>query len=384
MSGEILRSVNAQALWTPWQQLWAVSSQSECFTHPSWLIPWWSTLGKTSDPYLAVVRIRDEFQGVAPLTRHRSPFGDVLRPAGEGVSDYTDWLLPDQPNLRTAARDDLVKLLAGQADWTGLELPGLRNETDAGELQRAFEHSGIRTRLLAGMACPFVSMPNGFNAYYATRNAQTRYNVRSRERRLSQMGTLRYVHATAKDAPRLLEDAIDLHARRWQGQHTSTVFSAAPLGRAFYRATIPDSVRHEFGDIAALMINDRVIATSIGFVRGSRYAYYLPAWHPGYHPYAPSTLLLVHLMEFAADRGASTFDFMLGDEPYKATWATGQTRVHTLIAHKPTPAGQIWARGRLLAHALKNRVRSSPELMSLRRYGFGALGRVVSRTTGES
>jgi CelD/BcsL family acetyltransferase involved in cellulose biosynthesis len=273
----------------------------------------------------------------------------------------------------------LVDLITQQSDWIGLELAGWKNESDANTVTGELERRGYIARLLPGLVCPYVAMPDGFAAYYRSRSSQARYNVRSRERRLSQHGSVHYEHICAEKAPRVLEEAIALHARRWQGQRTGTVFSSLSLGRAFYRASVPLAIQEGFGDLAVLKVNDRVIATAIGLRRADEYGYYLPAWHPGYHQYAPSTLLLAHLLEYAADHGSRRFDFMLGDEPYKASWATGQDRVHTIIAARPDPAGRLWLLRRRAYHALKERVRSSTRLMSVRRYGLSAIRHSVSR-----
>jgi CelD/BcsL family acetyltransferase involved in cellulose biosynthesis len=379
VNGRVVRGSDVEPLEGAWRELWLRSADAHYFSHPDWLMPWWATLGRGTEPYMAVVETDNDLRGVAALARRETALGAFLRPAGEGVSDYTDWLLPDAETARIEVLEQLVDLIAARPDWIGLELAGWKNEADARTLVGQLERRGFIARLLPGLACPYVSMSDGFAAYYRTRGSQARYNVRSRERRLRQHGSVHYEHVTAETAPRTLEDAIALHARRWQGQRTSTVFSSHNLGRAFYRASIPHAIRDGFGDLAVLRVNDRMIASAIGFQRADEYAYYLPAWHPGYHPYAPSTLLLVHLMEYAADHGAARFDFMLGDESYKSSWATGQDRVHTLIAARPDPRGRTWLLRMRAYHALKDSVRSSPRLMSVRRHGLSAIRGWISQ-----
>jgi CelD/BcsL family acetyltransferase involved in cellulose biosynthesis len=275
--------------------------------------------------------------------------------------------------------EELAETVATQDDWLGLELSGWRTENDARLVARRLEKTGRRVRILAGLPCPFISMPDGFDAYYRSRGSRARYNVRSRERRLGQYGTVRYEHLSADDAPRGLEDAMALHARRWHGQHTSTVFSSSAAGRAFYRASIPLAVQEGFADLAVLKLNDQVIASTIGFHHGPEYGYYMPAWHPAYQAYAPSTLLLVHLMEHASGRGAKMFDFMLGDEPYKAAWATSRARVHTIIAAAPGAVGQLWLVRTLARRAILERARGSARLRAIRRHGLAGVTRTIDQ-----
>jgi CelD/BcsL family acetyltransferase involved in cellulose biosynthesis len=128
-----------------------------------------------------------------------------------------------------------------------------------------------------------------------------------------------------------------------------------------------------------LKLDEQVIASAIGFHQGPEYAYYLPAWNPVYERYAPSTLLLVHLMRYAWESGADTFDFMLGDEPYKAAWSTSQSRVHTVLAARPNAAGRLWLVERRTMHLMKERARASAHLKALRRHGLSALVRRIDR-----
>jgi CelD/BcsL family acetyltransferase involved in cellulose biosynthesis len=369
----VLREREPGSTHEAWRALWTAIPSAIGFSHPDWIAPWWDSLGRDSQPFLTMVQNGSELRGVAPLALRATAFGAVLRPAGEGVSDYTDWLVPETPGLRNDVLGRLVDSIVSERDWIGVELPGWRDEASARTIANRMEHHGLTTRVLPGLVCPLVSMPNGFDAYYRSRGSQARYNIRSRERRLRQHGTVRYEHPSADEAPRLVEEAIALHARRWHGQRTSTVFSSSALGRAFYRASIPAAIRNSYGDFAVLTLNDRVIASAVGLRHSNEYGYYLPAWHPGYPTYAPSTLLLVHLMEYASEKGATRFDFMLGDEPYKAAWATGQERVHTVVAARPGRTGRLWLIQTLGYHALKNRIRESTRLMAIRRHGLSAL-----------
>jgi CelD/BcsL family acetyltransferase involved in cellulose biosynthesis len=378
LSGLLLRtSAEVWAIQADWRQLWEGTDGRLAFNHPGWLLPWWPTLGKGTEPYLAVARSGDELTGVAPLAYHRTPLGLVLRPAGEGVSDYTDWLLPDLREERVAVLDELVRAIADDQSWVGIELPGWRSDSDAGLLAQALEKVGASVRILPGLVSPFVSMPDGFESYYSSCGSQARYNVRSRQRRLSEHGQVHFEHASTDEAPRMLEEAMALHARRWQGQHTSTVFSSSSAGRSFYRGSIPSAIREGVADLAVLELDGRMIASAIGFHHDQEFAYYMPAWDPVYQRYAPSTLLLVHLMQYASDRGATRFDFMLGDEPYKAQWATSQARVQTVAAARPEAAGRIWMLKTLAHHAVRERARKSARLRAIRRHGLSALIRPI-------
>ena len=165
MTGTVLRERGAGLTYETWRALWTAIPSAIAFGHPEWIAPWWDSLGRDSQPILAMAQNGSELQGVAPLARRATPFGAVLRPAGEGVSDYTDWLAPETRACGTMSwRGSLTRSYPEQ-DWIGLELPGWRDEASARIIARRMEHHGLSTRLLTGLVCP-RSMPNGFEAYY--------------------------------------------------------------------------------------------------------------------------------------------------------------------------------------------------------------------------
>ena len=53
------------------------------------------------------------------------------------------------------------------------------------------------------------------------------------------------------------------------------------------------------------------------FNHGGKGYYYQGGFEPQLARYSPGTVLTAHAIRDAIDRGASEFDFLRGDEPYK-------------------------------------------------------------------
>jgi CelD/BcsL family acetyltransferase involved in cellulose biosynthesis len=353
-----------------WEELWGRSAPRHLFCQPAWVRPWYRTLGRGYEPYILTAHKAESLIGAAPLALERSrAWGGVVHAAGLEVSDYTDWLAPAGPE-RPDVLAAMVECLEREVEWQGLDLPGISSLEDALTIRSVLESRGLAARLFAGLECPFLAMPEGFEPVWQGLTSRARYNVRSRERRLGSLGRLAFIHAEPGQVPGYIEHAISLHARRWHGQRTSTVFSSSAQGRAFYRSAIPNLAERGVADLAALELNGEPIAMAIGFRHAGVYHYYLPAWEPRYAAYAPSTLLLVNRMRAAASSGCVEIDFMLGDEDYKRAWATGARRVWTLVAARRTPRGQAWLRWRAAQITLRARARDVPLLRSIRRHGL--------------
>jgi hypothetical protein len=76
-------------------------------------------------------------------------------------------------------------------------------------------------------------------------------------------------------------------------------------------------------------------------------------------------------VEQAYARGLKRFDFMLGDEPYKARWTTEERQTVNLVIGAPTLRGQAAFAALVGAQAARRRARSSPFLQRARRHWLG-------------
>ena len=113
------------------------------------------------------------------------------------------------------------------------------------------------------------------------------------------------------------------------------------------------------------------MAGSLSFVDRGTFYYYLPAWDPDLATLAPSSLLLAQLVEGACEAGLQRFDFMLGEESYKARWATDERKTVNLVVAAPTVRGQAAFAALVGWQRARNRARSSELLQRARRHWLG-------------
>ena len=382
-----------------WESLRAAASTEAVFLTPEWLDAWWRHLGPGARatelgggasgsercPLVFVMMEGDRVHGIAPL--YRTPLGRtglrVLRPLGTGVSDYLDLLLLSEPAARMAALRTLVDGLVERQDgWHALDLRGLPAESPTiGELAAVAEALALPCALLPGYTRPAISLDGTFEAFLKSKPGRFRYNLRSRLKRLGQLGEVRFRSVDRpSDVPAALDTLAALHARRWAGQHTATIFSSSERGRRFYAEASSQYAARGLLDLTLLVAGERVVAGSLSFVDRDTWYYYLPAWDPDLAALAPSSLLLAHLVEAAYARGLRRFDFMLGEEPYKARWATEERRTVNLVI------GGRGVRGRAAFASLtawqraRERARRSTLLQRARRYGVGRAKDLLRRS----
>lgn len=359
-----------------WERLRREAPTETPFLTPDWLEAWSRHLGPAGPPVLLAVVEGAELRGLAPL--HRTRIGatglTALRPLGLGVSDYLDLLLSPAPEERRAGLGQVMEALETRLTaWDLLDLPNLPADSPTIDaLTSLTGDRGLRSIVLPGYVCPSIALEGTWGDFSKSRPSKFRYNLRSRLRRLGELGDVRFRTATdAEDARGCLGELTHLHARRWQGQRTSTIFSSSARGRAFYAEVVGSYASRGLLDLTVLEVGGRLAAGSLGFVDRDTFYYYLPAWEPELSAYAPGSLLLAHLVQRAFEQGLRRFDFMLGDEPYKAVWATEERRTVRFLVANRGPRGRVALASTVGAHHVRDRARRSEFLRRVRRYGPG-------------
>jgi CelD/BcsL family acetyltransferase involved in cellulose biosynthesis len=364
-----------------WERLRLAAPTESLFLTPEWPETWTRLLGN-GRALLFGVADGDKICALAPMEQTTVAGGfTVLRPLGTGVADYLDLLLPYDPSTRIASLEVLVgELIARRDAWDAVTLSGLPGESPtACDLTRVAGERGLRAATLPGYARPEIALDGDWESYLQSRPGRFRYNLRSRLRRLAERGEVRFRHIERADqvVPAVGMLAA-LHARRWNDQYTSTIFSSSTAGQRFYGEACRRYQERGLLDLTLLEVDGHAVAGSIGFVDRGTYYYYLPAWDPDLATLAPSSLLLAHVIERAYESGLHRFDFMLGEEPYKARWATGERHTVNLVLASPTLRGQAAYAALVGWQRARQRARSSALLQKARRYGLGRAKQIVS------
>jgi CelD/BcsL family acetyltransferase involved in cellulose biosynthesis len=307
----------------------------------------------------------------------------VLRPPGLGASDYLDLLLPPDQVASASAVERLLDWLLQAGGWDLLDLPNLPAESPtAGLLAAAAEQRGLRLARFETHRRPYLTLDGTWEQYLASRPQKLRYNLRARRRQLGAQGALRFRHHNQPDqVQQQLPRAVELHALRWSDQHTSTRFSRSAAAQRFYAEAARRLAERGWLDLATLELDDRLLAFALCFLHQDKLYYYLPAFDPGYARFAPSTILLAHLIEWAYDLGLGELDFMLGQEAYKEQWASGSRGTLRLLVAAPGSRGRLAIEGFSRYLAAREQARRSATIQKVRRYGRGRVKRVFRKLT---
>ena len=304
---------------TLWEGLLARGPSPVVFLTPGWQRAWWSAFG--CGRLLLLLAERDgEPLALAPLFAD----GGMVFSVGAGGSDERD-LVGDVEANRVA--EDLLDAARSLTDgFVGFRFYHVPDRSPTGAVLRraagrlrleAFDEGDLRE--------PFLDLTDAV----ALAGAIGRGSLVRHERGLRRDGDLEILHY--RDAAAVhehLDAFFDQHVARWSATPFPSLF-ADPTQRAFYRALTEEGATAGWLRFTVVRWSGRPVAFHFGASYRSTFLWYKPTFDPALARRSPGEVLLRQLFQAAAHEGAARFDFGLGDEAFKARFATGVNTVRT-------------------------------------------------------
>jgi CelD/BcsL family acetyltransferase involved in cellulose biosynthesis len=302
-----------------WRQL--AEARANPFLTPDWYRAWLQA-SEGVEPFVVVWRVNGAVRGVLPLARTTAGPVRLLRFGG---AELADWLTP------VCRAEDEAAMAAGCAAFLGDE----RRQWHLFELTRVDADCTWPAALWEAEPSrfapssprrpdqlPFVSLgPEGYDGYLAEKSGNFRHHLRRHRRKLEREHGLEF--AMTVDPDRVAADldvCFALHEERWRERGGSLALS--PLMRA---------VHHDFARIALergwlrlwlASLDGEPAASWYGWRIGERYCAALTGLR--FEKHSLGTVLFAYTIEQAAGEGAAIYDFLRGDEGYKARFETGR------------------------------------------------------------
>lgn len=288
-----------------WLDLAARESGSY-FQTPDWVLAWWETIAGRPSTRVATWRASGRLAALVALSRGRERLHRRLPLAvpvyanagsGPGDADHCSWLVSAGAGQAVAAW--LAEAIGGSPLLVRSAAPGW----DAGALPAG-------AREVEAIACPRVALPLG--AESGAPSGDFLRQLRRFTRRIGREGVSFEWVAPGQVDERLLAALFELHA---QGRPEGGSFGADQL--AFHRrlGAFADADRGPAALVARR--GEEVVGVLYGFWWRDTFAAYQSGWDRAYARHGLGNLLVLHALELAGERGAASFDFLRGREPYK-------------------------------------------------------------------
>jgi CelD/BcsL family acetyltransferase involved in cellulose biosynthesis len=330
---QIVRFNNLDEL-APYADAWDHLSSSVPFSGWTWLSTWWRHYGageKSTDRELCVLAVFDDGEslvGLAPwYIQSTTAFGSVVRMLGSGevCSDYLTLL------CRHDLEEDVAEIVAEYLTdtlpdhtsehyrWDRLELFGVDCEDRPTDyLAESLRHRGCTIHRRSTVNCWRIDLPTDWETYLAGLSKKFRQEVRRLERKYFESGkaVLRTIDKLG-DLPKGLELLVELHQRRWHSLGKPGCY-ASPNFTNFLCEVSPLLMQQGQMQIQWLEIDAQPAAVEYQLVGGGVVYDYQTGIEPDAVEHQPGKLTNMANIRRAIESGHRGYDFLRGDEPYKA------------------------------------------------------------------
>ncbi len=254
---------------------------------------------------------------------------------GTGTSDYLDILAA--PGHEASVATSFYAFLAQCGGWQIADFQQLRE----GALLREHvpEISGsLHSFDAIGEPCPYLALPNDWDLLLQSFGKKTRTNIGYYDRALQKVYAVEAGAVTDEsELDAELTHLFDLHQRRWNQRWLPGVFGGKRV-QAFHRDAARRLLKQGWLRLFSLRLDGVTQASLYCFAYGDRFCYYQGGFEPTLARLSLGTVLTARALQAAIAEDRVIFDFLRGDEPYKAKW-TGASRVNSrrLVTRAGTP-----------------------------------------------
>ncbi|MBC8354580.1 MAG: GNAT family N-acetyltransferase [Planctomycetes bacterium] len=327
---------------------WNCLTRGVPFRSWEWLSTWWEHYGIGRE--LFVLTVHDDFGnliGLLPLFRERSTArGRVLQLLGSGevCTDYVTVLSTNEHEdlVIEALAIWLISACSGEMNasdqWDLLELDGVpTNDAAMAKLVGTLSEAGCGVRRQPALNCWKLPLPSSWEELHAGLSKNRRKAFRRLQRDVIDRDRLEFKMACSDDefhwAMKLF---IDLHQKRRISLGEPGCFASKPFS-AFI-----DSVSQRLWDAGMLELtwielDGHPAAIDYSLVAANAAYGYQSGLDPEATRDSPGHLMTIAVVRHAIASSRTTYDFLRGDEPYKADWrAQPQSTVNLRISANQT------------------------------------------------
>jgi hypothetical protein len=361
---DVQSSVMRVRRFTTWDELmpyaddWDRLAVGVPFRGWTWLSSWWRHFGPQTAAdarrmRLAVLGVFDEaggLCGLAPWYLDDSGVrGRVLRALGSGevCSEYLG--VSCVPAFQEAVLEALGDYLldsardrdTGSLRWDLLDLEKNAEDAVTSTLIDRLAADGCAVHRRPGMNCWRLDLTTEWEGYVASLGKNLRRELRQMERNFFDTGRA-VLHSPTKpgDLPKAMDILVDLHQRRWTSVGEPGCFASARFS-AFFRDVVPAMQRRGKLQFYWLELDGKPIAARYELVDDGVVFAYQSGVDPDASEHEPGKLMNLATLRDTIARGYRVFDFLRGDEPYKARFGAKPRPTVRLRVVPPHPVAQL-------------------------------------------
>ncbi len=281
---------------------------------------------------LTVANGEGRIVGIAPWHRLQSRSGSrIVRFLGDGevCSDYLTILCrsENEAAVTNALADWLTDAAINDSSnkdcrWDRLDLTGVdAADSPVNRLLIELQYRGSLVHHCTALNSWRVPLSSTWEEFLMVLSKPHRNRLRRADRNYMQSGrvTVRHVRDES-ELPEAFDVLIGLHQRRWQRRGMSGCFASGPF-QAFHREIAARLFAEGKANIGWLELDGKPVAAEYRLYGGGVVYAYQSGIDPQRLDVQPGELANMAAVRAAIEHGYTAYDFLRGDEPYKARCA---------------------------------------------------------------
>ena len=344
-----IRTINTFAALSRMQHEWNSVAAETPFSTWEWMFSWAESYLEESQLFvLAIETEQDGMVGLLPLYRTESRLeGRTLRAFGDGEA-CTDYF-----NLFTQSReeDEVIEvvaewLIANSVDrelgWNLYRQPQVPHSNK--RLQRFSDQLieyGAGVSEQDGQNCWRIELPESWDDYLASLSKSHRKQVRRVVRNSLESGLANLETLTDESSVEsALESFIAIHQKRRKSLGEPGCFASSQFDTFIRRAT-PRLLEADLLRLHFVRVEGNVIAAEYQLELANQVYCYQAGIDPDQMDFEPGRLIMAATLQNAISSGCTGFDFLRGDEPYKAHFRAEKIPTVEGLFNSPTTTGKL-------------------------------------------
>jgi len=319
---------------------------------PQWLLSWWETYRGSGANcnrkqlfFLAVYTDQGQLVGIAPWYQEKSPFsGKTLSFLGTGTvcSDHLSIIC--EPRQEAAVVNALANWLTGRGalQWDAIRLEGIDAKDPAiGMLVDHFRENGLNADVRESIGCWQLELPSTWEEYLQSISKNHRKRCRRWEREFIQTGRSQVYTATNKEELALGFQILQrLHNQRRQSLGERGIFESDQF-KEFHESALPRLLDHNQLRLSWLEIDRKPAACEYQLLGNDSIHAYQSGVAPEFLDVGAGNLSVLISIKTGIESGLRLFDFMRGDEAYKAKWGATRRSMNNVLIRQNNMTGTI-------------------------------------------
>lgn len=337
-SGDVFAAVKQQ-----WNDLYAESDCSP-FSSWEWTSTWFRHFGEGRSPVILCVHRGSDLIAILPLFREKKRFAGMrinrLGMIGEGIGGADHLDIISRPEDRLDAIESILEYLSESEscetvafenlDGGSVTLETLRKHTRKSDMRY------IRSSESVVAVCPQIDLAAGWEAVLS--ESRRCDNFKRKLKKLAKMPGFEFRSVTSpSETSPAFDRFLHLHEKRWANSGGSEL-SGHPRLISFQRQIVGELAAAGMIRFDELWLDGECRSSIYGLDSGCTFYYYNSGYDLDFGNLSVGLVLLGLSIEAAVERGATLYDFLRGDETYKADWANRRTELVNMRLSLGTPA----------------------------------------------